>query len=51
MSFDADKKAVIETWNQLVASLSSAFITYYKARKVRMIQIYVNSILQLCAIF
>ena len=37
MSFDANRKAVMETWNQLVASLSSAFFTYYEARKVEII--------------
>ena len=34
--FDADKKSVVETWNQFVASLSSAFLAYYEARKVSM---------------
>ena len=34
MSFDADKISVVETWNQFVGSLSSAFVSYYSLRKV-----------------
>ena len=34
MNFGSDKKSVVETWNQFVASLSLAFFAYYEARKV-----------------
>ena len=35
MTFETDKISVTENWNQLVASLTSAFFTYYRLRKVR----------------
>lgn len=35
MKLDADKKTVVESWNQFVASLSSAFVNYLQARRVR----------------
>ena len=35
MKLESDKKTVVESWNQFVASLSSAFVTYLQARKVR----------------
>ena len=35
MKLDTDKKTVVESWNQFVASLSSASVTYLQARRVR----------------
>ena len=35
MNVDADKKTVVETWNQFTGSLSSALVAYFQARKVR----------------
>lgn len=35
MNLDANKKTVVESWNQFVASLSLAFVTYLQARRVR----------------
>ncbi len=35
MKLESDKKSVVESWNQFLASLSSAFVTYSQARRVR----------------
>ena len=34
LSFGKEKKSLIDSWNQFLASLNSTFIAYYEARKV-----------------